>query len=189
MKRMILFPGVGYHCDKPLLYYSRRLGEKYGFEVVPLSFTGFPSDIKGNLDKREEGYVHALDQAKEQLAGKLAPEADLVFVSKSIGTVAAMRLAAELSIDPLQILLTPLKETFLSAQESRKNVRGIVFHGTKDPLAVTEEIRELAEAVRLPLHLIADANHSLETGDVQTDLKIQQCVMHEIEKLLYQGAE
>ena len=25
MKLVVCFPGIGYHCDKPLLYYSRRL--------------------------------------------------------------------------------------------------------------------------------------------------------------------
>ena len=24
-KLVVYFPGIGYHCDKPLLYYSRRL--------------------------------------------------------------------------------------------------------------------------------------------------------------------
>lgn len=25
MKLVVCFPGIGYHCDKPLLYYSRKL--------------------------------------------------------------------------------------------------------------------------------------------------------------------
>jgi phosphoglycolate phosphatase len=60
-----------------------------------------------------------------------------------------------------------------------------VFHGTKDPLANTDEIRAGAERLALPLHLVQDANHSLETGDVQTDLKIQQFVMGELERVLF----
>ncbi|MDO4961504.1 MAG: hypothetical protein Q4E57_06595 [Eubacteriales bacterium] len=28
----IFFPGIGYNADKPLLYYSRKLTAKYGYE-------------------------------------------------------------------------------------------------------------------------------------------------------------
>ena len=29
-KIAVVFPGVGYHADKPLLYYSRKLAAQYG---------------------------------------------------------------------------------------------------------------------------------------------------------------
>ena len=29
----VIFPGVGYHVDKPLLYYSRKLAGKYGMRL------------------------------------------------------------------------------------------------------------------------------------------------------------
>ena len=28
MKAAVFFPGIGYHCDKPLLYYSRKLAQE-----------------------------------------------------------------------------------------------------------------------------------------------------------------
>ena len=28
MKIAVFFPGIGYHCDKPLLYYARKLDMK-----------------------------------------------------------------------------------------------------------------------------------------------------------------
>ena len=30
MKIAVFFPGIGYHCDKPLLYYARKLVQEYG---------------------------------------------------------------------------------------------------------------------------------------------------------------
>jgi len=182
MKRMILFPGVGYTTEKPLLYYARKLGMRYGFECSALSYSGFPKDIKSAMEKREDGYSLALRQTEEQLSGiDLTKDETVIFVSKSIGTVAAARFADRYDIPAKQVFLTPLKETFEKAKEES----GFVFHGTKDPLADTDEIKSLAEKLRLPLHLVKDGNHSLETGDVQTDLKILQVVMHEIEKLLF----
>lgn len=32
-KIAVPFPGIGYTCDKPLLYYSGKLAEKYGYQV------------------------------------------------------------------------------------------------------------------------------------------------------------
>ena len=37
-----LIPGIGYTCDKPLLYYSWKLLKGLGWEVVPVPYTGFP---------------------------------------------------------------------------------------------------------------------------------------------------
>lgn len=34
MKKLaIVFPGIGYHCDKPLLYYSKKIAVSNGFEI------------------------------------------------------------------------------------------------------------------------------------------------------------
>ena len=32
MKLVVCFPGIGYHCDKPLLYYGRRVAESIGYK-------------------------------------------------------------------------------------------------------------------------------------------------------------
>lgn len=42
-KLVIIFPGIGYHCDKPLLYYAKKLAKEHGYEeIVSLkySYTG-----------------------------------------------------------------------------------------------------------------------------------------------------
>ena len=44
MKLAVLFPGIGYHCDKPLLYYAAKLAKAAKYEVLPVSYTGL-SDI------------------------------------------------------------------------------------------------------------------------------------------------
>ena len=33
-KLAVIFPGVGYHTDKPLLYYSKKLAFQNGYEIV-----------------------------------------------------------------------------------------------------------------------------------------------------------
>ena len=39
MKLCVLFPGMGYHADKPLLYYSAKLALSRGDDVIPLKAT------------------------------------------------------------------------------------------------------------------------------------------------------
>ena len=52
MKKLaVIFPGVGYHTDKPLLYYSKKLASRNGYEIVEVPYGKFP---KGVL-KRKDG--------------------------------------------------------------------------------------------------------------------------------------
>ena len=34
MKLAVLFPGIGYHCDKPILYFARELAKQVGYDEV-----------------------------------------------------------------------------------------------------------------------------------------------------------
>lgn len=50
MKLTVLFPGIGYHTDKPLLYYSKKLAagyaRKYDLNVKHIFFTPFVGTFK-----------------------------------------------------------------------------------------------------------------------------------------------
>ena len=37
-KMAVIFPGVGYHADKPLLYYSRKLAARQGYEILCVDY-------------------------------------------------------------------------------------------------------------------------------------------------------
>ena len=47
-KIAVVFPGVGYQADKPLLYYSRKLAAQYGYEVICAENGRLPAGIKGD---------------------------------------------------------------------------------------------------------------------------------------------
>ena len=38
MKLAILFPGIGYHTDKPLLYYSKKILKNMDYEIKEIHF-------------------------------------------------------------------------------------------------------------------------------------------------------
>ena len=175
MKKLaVIIPGIGYHSEKPLLYYSAKLAEKNGYEIMAVTFHDFPKKIRGNEKKMEEAFSLAKKQMAEQMAKLDFSEYEkIVFVSKSIGTVAAAWYAKERKKKIQQIYFTPLPKTF----DYIKDGQGIVFHGTNDPWADTLLIAGSAEEAGLLISLVEKANHSLETEDVLKNIDILKQTM------------
>ena len=85
MKLAVIFPGIGYHADKPLLYYSKKLAKNYGFEIVEVPYGNFPKGVKGSPDKMKEAFFAAVKQTEEILKDVDFASCDkLLFISKSI---------------------------------------------------------------------------------------------------------
>ena len=179
-KIAVIFPGIGYHADKPLLYYSRKLAAEKGYRVIMPAFGPFPQKVKGDEAAMRECAAIALRQAREQLSAEELRAAKTVFFSKSIGTVAAAAYAAEEGLSPVQIYYTPVAETFAWAKAGC----GIVFHGTKDPWVSTDLVRSACETLSIPCVITKGANHSLETGDAVQDLKILRETMKTVRERL-----
>lgn len=185
-KLAVFFPGIGYTVDKPLLYYSRRIAADRGYEIRLLSYGGFPQNVLGDSDKMTECYRIALAQARDMLADvDWNAYEDILFVGKSVGTSIAAWLASQ---GPARdrarmVLLTPLEETF-----TLRTDRAIVFTGTNDPWVggADSRIPDICAKRGLPCMVIRDGNHSLETGDVETDLQNLQVVIREIRQFLWE---
>lgn len=168
-----LFPGIGYTCDKPLLYYSWKLLKGMGWEVVPVPYSGFPSGVKGHPEKMRQAAQMALEQAEEMLKGITWSEySDILLIGKSVGTVASAAYARRHRIPCRHIFFTPVEETFRFVDHP-----AIVFHGTADPWADTKEIERSCAAKAIPLYETENANHSLETGDVDFDIRTMRATM------------
>lgn len=261
-KTAIFLPGIGYHNDKPLLYYTRMLAQSHGYRVIEISFTGFDRGIKGNAEKMRAAADLAARQTEEFLRGEEIGH-NVLFVSKSIGTVAAAVFQKEHGINGRNIFFTPLEDTFrvlahsgnisnfdsslnsdhpadsahptdssrsgetdfppgLSAREKEAAVpvsgiaahemvaheahemeaidpdsslsarereitvpvSGIAFHGTGDPWAETEVIKEGCARAGITLYITEEANHSMETRDALRDIHILQEVIGKCEEYL-----
>lgn len=172
-KIAVLFPGIGYHTDKPLLYYSKKLARKRGYEIVEVKYGTLPTGVKGNAEKMRKAFELAFTYAAEQLAGiNFTAYDEVLFISKSVGTAVAAACAKKYAINPGQIYYTPVVESFDAIGQN-----GIVFHGTADPWAETEQIKAACRQRNLPLYLTEHADHSMETGDVERDLLIMRDIM------------
>ena len=173
-----LFPGIGYTCDKPLLYYSAKMLKAANWEINLLHYGGFPDGVKGNRGKMRQCAVMAGEQAEEALRKIRWNEYDeILFIGKSVGTVVCAAYARQHRLVCRQILFTPVNETFDFASGD-----SIAFHGTADPWAETETIRKRCRQLNIPLYETENANHSLETGDTDADIRELLKVMNTVRK-------
>lgn len=173
MKLAVLFPGVGYHTDKPLLYYSRRLAKNAGYEVAEVSYTNIVMKRDSSEEKKLEEFFNAYRQAKETLCTiEFDKYDDILFISKSIGTIIATAYAKENNLKVRQILYTPLEKTFEFVQGDT-----IAFTGTKDPWVDYDRIVRAAKETKVPLYITENANHSLETGDPVLDVQNMNAIL------------
>ena len=192
MKLAVYFPGVGYHCDKPLLYYARKVAAACGYEQhISLSYTTQIRDLLGNPVNMKAAFLELYEQAESALdkTAAFSQQSDgdsccdeILFVSKSVGTAIAARYTSEHNIPCRHILYTPLAETFAFRPRN-----GIAFTGTADPWVNTAVIRQQCEEHQIPFFLYENANHSLETGDVFRNLDIMKEVMQKTETFIRKG--
>ena len=168
-----LFPGIGYTCDKPLLYYSRKLLKELGWETIPVSYTGFPDKVRDDPEKKRRCVKIAMEQAEEALKDiDWKQYDDILFIGKSVGTVVGALYAKEHGVSCRRVLFTTVEATFEYA-----GPKSIVFHGTADPWAETDMIRENCKKQGIVLYETEGANHSLETGDTDKDIREMRNVM------------
>ena len=168
-----LFPGIGYTCDKPLLYYSWKLLKSLGWKIVPVQYSGFPPDVKGNAEKMRQSADMALEQAEVLLREVVWSDyTDVLFVGKSVGTVVSAAYAERHGLSCRQILFTPVEAAFRFGYRN-----AVAFHGTADPWADTKAVVKACRKLNIPLYETENANHSLETGDVDEDIKELRKVM------------
>ena len=167
MKKLaVIFPGVGYHTDKPLLYYSKKLASRNGYEIVEVPYGKFPKS--------------AVEQAEEILkAVDFSGYDDILFISKSVGTAVSSAYAGKYHLKTRNIYYTPVEASFQSMTQP-----GIAFTGTKDSWVDHVAIKEGCEKGGFPLHITEDADHSLETGNVLKDLENLREIMRVTEEYI-----
>lgn len=173
MKLAVIFPGIGYHTDKPLLYYGKKLAKEYGFEIVEVTYGPFDSNVKGSPEKMKEAFLKALSQTEDYLKRiDFSKYSDILFISKSVGTAVASVFAKNHRLMTYNVYYTPVAGSF-----DFIGTEGIVFTGTKDPWVETDAVKQGCTEHDLPLYITEDGNHSLETGDVLKDVANLSVIM------------
>ena len=172
-KLAVVFPGIGYTKDKPLLYYASKLVKSRGYEVIYIEYHNLPAKIQGNPEMMKKAAELAFAQTEEQLKDVAFTEyEDVIFIGKSIGTVIQAKYAAEQGIKAGQIWYTPVEATF-----SFNSQDVLAFIGDADPWSDYETVKRLAEAQGVKLYTFEGCNHSLETDDVLENVARVETVM------------
>ncbi len=182
-KIAVVFPGVGYTKDRPLLYYSGKMAAAYGYELKFIDFSGIEWS-KEKLKDREfllRTLDHCLSITEKEL-GELSndPEDEIVFISKSIGTVVATAYSKRKSLNAKQICFSPLEMIGGFVDEEG----AVLFCADADPYADFSSLKRVANEKKLELHRISGGNHSLETGDTQTDIDNLKTMMQRVSEIL-----
>lgn len=160
-KRAIVFPGIGYTCRRPLLYYTAMLAEERGFDVLRLDYG---PEVHSMRCRDADALAHAAElacpQAAEQIrkAGISSSDGRVLMISKSVGTLAAARIEAELGLSAVHFMMTPIP----AALPWLERTAGIFLSGTGDPYTGAEQVRAAAARFSERAVIFADCNHSLE---------------------------
>ena len=169
----VILPGIGYHKGKPLLYYATKLVKAKGYKVICIDYSGMPKDIKGDAAKMRMAAKIACEQTKEQLKETdFGIYEEILFIAKSIGTVAAAKYVGDHSIEAKQIWYTPVEATF-----SVEAKNAIAFIGEADPWSDVSKLKLMASECGIKMYSYPDGNHSLECGNIGKDIAVLEEVM------------
>lgn len=156
---VVLFPGVNYSCEKPLLHYARKAATIEGYDVLCIRY-GFKlskEDIGKEIIKIIANEV--LEVIKSCSSKKYN---HIYFISKSIGGEIAGNIANTIGYDNVKSLyLTPTPTTMKHIIKSNCSV----IVGTKDPIFTEENIQLIKGYDNVDLSLIDNAQHSLEVDN------------------------
>ena len=183
MKKLaIIFPGVGYTCAKPLLYYTASLAADKDYEIIRLDYGQDIHSFRGRTPLELEPVTSlALKRTIRQLEDLTFEKYDrIIFISKSIGTVIACEAESILGLrgKVRHFLLTPIP----AAIPYLKKVNGVYFSGTADPYIPEKTVRQAARLYPEKTGGVFErCNHSLEKqgetmGNIQNLQKVLECL-------------
>lgn len=174
---IVLFPGIRYSTDCPLLYYAGAKYKDRGYEVL---------EIKGyGLDDRKYSFEEFSEKARKSVREQLqttdfSQYREVVFAAKSMGTVLALWAEEYFELSHVvHVLLTPINLT-LSLLDETKKVRFIVS-GTADKMIDAGKLRAVCEKYHFPLRMIKHVGHGLEMpGNVYKSIDILKAVVKQM---------
>jgi len=177
-KLAVLFPGVRYGEDCPLLYYPGMKYEEKGYELITADYQ---MNSEKSLNHLEDYAKIAVKNVKSQLESKnLSQYEKIIFIEKSIGTVIGMEIEDELVLEHVtHVVLTPIRNTVPLLNEKRKI--SYMATGSEDGMIDLQNLQEVCKKYRIPLTVIKGVGHRLEKGiDTKKNLKILQDIMRKV---------
>lgn len=155
---VVCFPGTGFTCKEALFERCVARCSARGYDAVKIDFSYIPFR---EIETIEEAVTIAQRAIRRQLNGiDFSEYKDVVWISKSLGTILAAKSEETYSILPRQLYLTPLPETLaLIRPESR--IIALVL-GTQDRFLTGNALSEFCAKRGACCCLIDGVGHSLK---------------------------
>ena len=169
---VVLFPGRGYTCDMPLLYYAGMSTLFKGCDVLNLEY-GFYKADKNYVSEDFNKVVNEIATIINMCT--LNSYSNIYFISKSLGTLFAGELSVRMSNYNIKnLFLTPLEETI----PYMISTKCIGVTGSQDKAFPSSSIGFVKNNSNTEIIIIDDVGHSLETEkSTTTNLEILQHIV------------
>ncbi|OAB36717.1 hypothetical protein PMSD_10355 [Paenibacillus macquariensis subsp. defensor] len=167
---VVVFPGKNYSCELPLLYYASQSAIEHNHDVLQLEY-GYQS---ARVELEFEALSVLVDECTQAIIQIMASYDNLIFVSKSLGTIVAGQVAEAIADKGIRhVYLTPLDDTVPYIQHAS----GIVVYGTHDRVFSKQSIQAIEGFNNIEIHAIEDGTHALEVGTVRGSLIIMNAIV------------
>jgi pimeloyl-ACP methyl ester carboxylesterase len=184
----VLFPGLRYSCDMPLLFYPAQLFLQRGLDVLQVT-TDYTQEAFASLPPNRQ-IDWLADDASAAVQAVQAQRAyqNLLLAGKSIGTLAlsTLLLRHREYLQASTIWLTPLYRLPLLEQATQQLTGPALFiSGSGDHAHDGNRLEHLRQVTGAEVLVIPQADHSLHIpGDMYQTLSAMQLVMEAIDSFL-----
>lgn len=188
----VFFPGRGYTCAMPVLYYPTRLMIQRGADALTIEYNASRDPEFDQLDLEER--LRRLGNDARNAVEVALTQRDyqrVVLFGKSLGSlVLAWLLVHEPELlHATYVWLTPLvRVPFLREAVRRGKPQSLFIAGDADPLFDATVMQELMKTGDFHLLVLSGANHSLEIeGDLEATLKGMALILRTLNEFLQKG--
>ncbi len=187
-KLAIVFPGIGYNCQMPVLYYPTLTLLENGYDVLWVEYNYKNEGFGKRSDKEKVSWMNFDAEASYDAALRKGRYKHVLLVGKSLGTFALVFLNSKKKIDR-SLWLTPLLKTANAVNvelfdDIKKVCKGGLFIiGTEDS---HYDKRRMDGLIKSGAEFIAidGADHSMEIeGNVHKSLAALEKIIKETEKI------
>jgi hypothetical protein len=183
----ILFPGLRYSCDMPLLYYPTRLFARRATDVLQVNSDYAQAEYQSASQSQRADWLVADAQAAVRTGKAQGNYKHLILVGKSIGTLALAHLVSTpLGENAITIWLTPLlrQQSLVSAALLFKGP-ALFVAGSGDPLYAPGPMQRIQAATGAEALIVEGADHSMEIpGDPFQSIQIMERILQSIAAFL-----
>ncbi len=187
-KIAIVFPGSGYTCQMPLLYYTTNLLMESGYDVLQVNYFYKKNFWSLPENKKDEWFYSDIEAVYDALQNK--GYKTMALVGKSMGTLALSHLLQHRNIPEgtRLIWLTPIltdSQLLQRFMQGYKGKKSIFITGNADNYFNADVLKNIKEMSNSEIVVIPHADHSLEIGgDCVASLETLKLVLNKIEDFL-----